>query len=133
MLPDSITLVVDVANNGTTENQVYGLSDRFQNRSVYKGPLHTLLSRDTLGFYRGTPTKSGNFNGVAKSSAKFTLDIEVPGVDPSTTVVAPIIIDVSQSLPIGVTDAQAKEARQRVMALLDKDTIMQTASEKLEI
>lgn len=133
MLSDAITLSVDAANNSSPANQVFGLSDRFQNRSVYKGPAHTLISRDTLGFYRGTITKSGNFNGVAKSSCKFTKDIEVPGVDQSTTVMAPMILEISFSLPVGTTAAEAMEMRQRAIALLDSDTHMITLTEQLEV
>lgn len=119
MLENQITLPVDILNNGTTTSRVYSRYDEYQNRSVYKGPSHTLQSRDTLGFYR-TPVKAnGADNGVAKSAIKLTMDIEVPGKDPSTTVVKPLIGDVSFSIPVGATPGQTLEFRQRMISVID--------------
>lgn len=133
MLANQITLAVDVLNNETLVNHAFTRFEEYQNRSLYKGPTHTLISRDVLGFYRTMPTKSGNFNGVAKSSFKLTMDMEVPGVDSTTSLTAPGIIEVSQSLPIGCTPAAAMLLRQRAIALLDDDTIMVANSEGLEV
>lgn len=124
MQPNTVTLAVDVLNNGTTENQVYTRYEELQNRTAYIGASHVPDNRDVLGIYRTFPTKSGNFKGVAKSAAKLTKDIEVAGVDSSTTLTSAIILDFSASVPVGAAAADVKEARQRMIALLDDDTFM---------
>lgn len=124
MQPNTVTLSVDVLNNGTTEDQVYTRYEELQNRTAYIGASHLPDNRDVLGIYRTFPTKSGNFKGVAKSAVKFTKDVEVAGVDSSTTLTSPIILDFSASVPVGATIADVKEARQRMIALLDSDTFM---------
>lgn len=133
MLSDTITLPVDLLNNGTPTNQVFTRADEFQNRSVYEGPSHSLISKDTLTFYRTKPTKSGNFNGTAKSALKFSTDTSVPAVNTADTIVAPMIGEVSFSLPVGCTAAQAKVLRQRMVAILDSDAVMVQLTELLHI
>lgn len=132
MLNNTITLPVDILNNGTTSNRVYTRYDEYQNRSVYKGPSHTLVKRDTLGFYR-TPVKAnGTDNGVAKSAMKLTFDIEVPGKIATTTVTKPLIADASFSIPVGATTAQTLEFRQRLIACIDHAVAAQVVDD-LEI
>lgn len=123
MQPNLITLPVDRANNGNPIDEVYEKADTVGNRSTYHGPGHTLEERDKLDLYRTPPTKSGNFRGTAKSSFKFTEDRQVLTVDGLTTV-APLILEVSFSIPVGVNDLVVKEARQRAIALLDNDSVM---------
>lgn len=121
MLSNTITLAVDVNNTGTTTNRVYTRYSEFTDRSIYKGPSHTLTLRDTLGFYR-TPVKAnGADKGVAKSAAKLTQDIEVPGKDATTKVVKPLIGNIDFSIPVGATAAQTLEFRQRVIAVIDHE------------
>lgn len=132
MLNNTITLPVDILNNGTTSNRVYTRYDEYQNRSVYKGPSHTLVKRDTLGFYR-TPVKAnGTDNGVAKSAMKLTFDIEVPGKVATTTVTKPLIADASFSIPVGATAEQTLEFRQRLIACIDHAVAAQVVDD-LEI
>lgn len=133
MQPNDITLVVDTANNGTTTDVTLKKSDYFQNRSVYSGPLHSSLNRDTLNFYRAVAKQNGNFRGVDKSSVKFSKDYTVPGVDSTSTLVSPVIIEVNFSIPVGVSAATIKEMRQRVIALLDNDLIMDDLNIKLMV
>lgn len=119
MLDNTITIPVDTLNNGTTTNRAYSRYQEFLDRSVYTGPNHTLTTRDTLGFYR-TPVKSnGANNGVAKSAAKLTQDITVPGKVATTDVVLPMIGNFDFSIPVGATTAQTLEFRQRMIAVLD--------------
>ncbi len=125
MQPGSITLSVDTLNDGTTiVDNVYSRFEEFANRAIYIGANHQLDDRDTLSMYRTFPKANANFKGVAKSAVKFTKDFSVAGVDSSTTVTAPAIIDVSFSIPVGLTEAQLVVLRQRVLALLDNDVIM---------
>jgi hypothetical protein len=132
-LDASYTLPVDTLNNGTPTNQTVTEQDRFQDRSVYKWPLHSLTMRDLLSFFRAKPTRNGNFHGVAKSSFKVTTDQVVAGVDSTTNVTAPLIGEVSFSLPVGTTAANAKILRQRLIAVLDNDALMVKLMEQVEI
>ena len=118
MLAETVVLPVDILNNGTTTNRNYTRYQEFLDRSVYKGPSHTLMRRDTLGFYR-TPIKpNGSNNGVAKSAGKLTQDIVVPG-KATTEVVLPMIGNFDFSIPVGATAAQTLEFRQRMIAVID--------------
>lgn len=124
MLTSPITIAVDTENTGTTENQVYSRFDSSSNRSTYIGDGHSNVARNTLGFFRSLPKKNGNFRGTAKTSLKFTEDITVTGVDGVSALTTPLICEVNFSIPVGATEAQQLELRQRVLALLDMDSIM---------
>jgi hypothetical protein len=120
MLDNTITLSVDEDNSGSGfQDTVFTRQEEYLNRSLYKGPAHTMSRRDTLGFYRTQPKRSGNDLGTAKVDSKFTQDIEVDGADPSTSMVKPLIGAVNLSIPVGATDAQLLVLRQRIIALLD--------------
>lgn len=124
MQPNVITIAVDAANNATPADENYTRFEELQNRSTYIGVLHLPEDRDLLALYRTAATKNGNFKGVSKSAVKLTKDVQVPGVDSSTTLTAPIIIEVSFSVPVGTTAAEVLHARQRAVALLDTDSVM---------
>lgn len=131
MLDNTITLPVDQLANDVLVDESFTRFDEFQNRAVYVGPGHSLSKRNTLTTYRTLPKKSGNFNGVGKSAAKFTQDFEVPGVDLSTTVIGSGIVDISTSFAVGMTDAECMGMRQRAIAFLDH-AIATRAQEGLE-
>jgi hypothetical protein len=133
MQPDSIVLTVDLANDGTTADQTYSRFDKTGNKSVYIGAAHVPEARDMFALYRTPPTRSGNFKGVSKSAVKFTEDVSIAGYDSATTLTAPMILDVSFSIPVGATDAQAEELRQRAIAFLDGSTIMEALNKQLMI
>lgn len=130
--PNEITLSVDVLNNGTGVNRVYTNWDRTSSRSMYIGPTHTALERDTLTLFRSPAKPNGNFAGVEKTTIKFSEDAEVLGNDGATTIRAPKICEISFSLPVGVTAAEKVEFRQRAIAALDH-TIMTSFQEQLVI
>lgn len=133
MQPDTITLAVDTLNSGSTTNYDFTRFEETLNRTIYAGEDHKIDSRDQLAIYRTAPKRTGNFKGVAKTSTKFTKDITVLGVDGLANLTAPIIIEASFSIPVGCTTAQLVEMRQRVIALLDSDTIMNDLSLSLMI
>lgn len=133
MQANTLTLSVDAANDGNPANEVYTRYEEYQNRSSYIGADHLPDTRNTLAIYRTFPTKSGNFKGTAKSSVKFTQDVEVAGVDSSTTLTAPIILDLSFSVPVGATTADLKHVRQRLLALLDTDSFMDSLNIQLMV
>jgi hypothetical protein len=123
MLDNTLTLAVDVANDANTVNQVYDRYDEYQNRSVYIGPNHTVVAPNTLSFYRTQPKVAGNFPGMAKSAIKFSEAQAIDGVD-GTTLSAPAIVEVSFAFPVGTSAAKMVELRQRAIALLDTDAVM---------
>lgn len=124
MQANTITLPVDILNDGNTTNEVYERFEEHLNRSVYIGENHVPEDRDQLMLYRTFPTKSGNFKGVMKTSFKLSKDFAVDGVDSTTSVTAPLIIEVNVSCPVGVSQADMLHARQRALALLDLDSVM---------
>lgn len=125
MQADEITLAVDEENDGVgLVNHVFTRFDSPVNRGIYIGPNHTMLKRNTMGLYRSFPRVSGNFRGVAKTAIKFTEDIEVAGVDASTTLTAPMIAELSFSFPVGTTAAQTLAFRQKMLAVVDLDSVM---------
>lgn len=132
MQPDVITLAVDVANNATLVNQVYDRFDYFQNRSIYIGPNHSVASPNTLTLYRTAPKQSGNFKGMAKVAAKFSEAQSVEAVD-GTDHSVPYIFEISEAIPVGTSAAKRKELRQRAIALLDNDAIMDDLDGQLMI
>lgn len=132
MLDNTITLAVDLLNTGSTTDEVYTRHEEFQNRSVYAGPNHTLSERETMTCYRTFPKQSGNFRGVAKSAVKLSADVEVDGVDSTTSVNATELAEASFSLPVGTSSARAVALRQRLIAAIDH-AFMTALTEKLEV
>lgn len=134
MLANSITLAVDTANNGTTVNETWSRMSYGTNDSLYVGPLNnTGIIRDQLRFTRSYPQKSGNFAGYLVSTAKFVREIEVEGVDVTTLEKRPITVELRIVVPAGATTAEVIEARQRMLALMDNDTIMTAANSQLDV
>jgi hypothetical protein len=133
MQANSITLAVDEENTGSTTNHVYTRFDEYQNRTVYTEADHQLTLRDTLSFYRTFPKPSGNFKGTAKTTLKFSKDYAVDGVDGVASLIAPLIAEVSFSVPVGVTAAAQMIGRQRCISILDDDTVMVALMNQLNI
>lgn len=133
MLPDSITLAVDELHTSSDTNHVYSRYNEFLNRSVYNYSEHSLVAPDTLTFYRTFPKVNGNFRGVAKCAMKFSQAIVVDGVDGLAQITSPILLEVSWSLPVGTSSAQAMLARQRAVAALDDDTNMELLNDQLSV
>lgn len=131
-MQDAITLPVDVTNNGTVVNQEIALLDGSPGRKIFRFSGHSFQTRDTVTFTRSFPKPNGNFAGTRKTSAKLTKDVVVEGTDPSTDVKAPGIIDISSSLPVGLSAADAMLMRQRAIAILDS-TFFVDVQEKCEV
>lgn len=133
MQPNQITLAVDLANDANPTNQVFDRSEEQVNRSTYRGPGHTLQSRNNLQFYRTAPKRSGNYLGSSKVAMKFTQDVSVPNADGSGEIVSPLIAEVSFSLPVGTTSAEALAIRQHLVTILDRDDLAGPLCDVLEI
>lgn len=129
---DSITLPVDAANNGTITNATLSLFEGVPGRKEFHFSGHSFTAKDQLVLTRSLPKVNGNFPGTRKSSMKFTKEFVVDGVDPTTDIKVPAILEVSTSLPVGVTSVQALEIRQRAIALLDH-AVAELVQDKCEI
>lgn len=136
MQPNEIVLDVNDDNDdGTTPTVEVTMTrfDEYQNRSEYISDTHTISVRDKLGLYRTQPKQSGNFRGTAKSAVKFTTDHSVAGVDAATTIIAPAIVEVGFSFPVGMTAAQCLVMRMKAVALLQDDTVMVPLTDQLMV
>lgn len=75
-----------------------------ENRTIYTSPSHQIGKRETLTISR-TPAKvTGTFKGTRKTMAKFTTDVDIPGVDGEIQTV-PAIVELSASFPVGMESA----------------------------
>lgn len=133
MQDNELTLSVDILNDGNPADQIFSRSEEYLNRTVYESADHTLVAPDTLTLYRTRAKTSGNFNGMAKTAAKLSKAVSVAGVDETTTVKAPIIQEVSSSVPVGATKAQVVAQCQRTIALLDDDAFVESLMLKQSI
>jgi hypothetical protein len=133
MQSNSITLAVDLANSGSTTNKVYSRFEEQVNKTTYNGPGHTLSERVTMQFYRTLPKRAGNFLGSAKTAVKFTFDKKVDNADGTGELVAPLIVECSFSVPVGVSPADTVILRQTLLAILDRDDVMAALNDTQEI
>lgn len=134
MLAETYELPVDVLNNGTTEDQTLKRDDYVTNRSTYVfEDSHDREARDQVQFYRTYGKRSGNSRGSDKCAIKITTDISVDNADGSGQIILPLIGEVSFSIPLGTTDAQTLVLRQRLVALLDEDSIAGALNNALTI
>lgn len=136
MQDNSITITVDEDNDGATTADVDYIFRRLNDFPFRSSYIHTtdhaVDSRNTLGFYASEAKPSNGFRGVQRSSFKFTKDIEVLGQDGVSNLTAPIIFELKASVPVGATNAQLLVERQKCIAMLDDDTMMDKLNELLE-
>lgn len=118
MLDNTITLPVDVANNGTTVDAIFTRDEVVVGRSMYKGPARTSVLGDSLTFFRSKAKRAGAFLGVYKSRLKFSRDFEVPTAEVGKSVIQPALVDINISKPVGVTEGQIVEMIMRGAAAL---------------
>lgn len=133
MLENQIVVPVAEEMGGTPANVECRRSDFTSGKSLYKLPGHSYASKNQLQFFSNEPKPSGNFMGTRRTSAKLTRGVAVPGKDLSTSVVAPIIIELSCSIPVGVDDKTAIAARQFVMALGSQAEVINTLNLRSEV
>lgn len=133
MQANTITLAVDVLNNGTNVDQTFTrYDDSTPNRSTYIGAGHTLSSREQFALLRTFPKRTGAYYGSAKAAVKFTTDVVVAQADGADTT-APLIAELSFSIPVGVAPAKLVELRQRLLAILDRDDVVGALTSQLSI
>jgi hypothetical protein len=126
-MSDTITLSVDVANDGNLVNSIFTKARTLLNgaRTLFFGPTHETSLPDTLAIYVSDAKPNGNFKGVTRPGLKRTSTIVVPGIDPTTSITSPLIGNVEFSVPVGATSEECMILRQELIAALDDDTIME--------
>lgn len=134
MQTDPIVLIYDHDHDQNANQEIdYSRAEESAGRSVYYSDSHTTVGRDTLTFLRTLPKVSGNDQGQAKASFKFTRDILVPSTLTSIEIKRPLIIEVSASIPVGATDAEILDIRERAIALLNDQTVMDKLHKQLMV
>lgn len=123
MQANSIVLSVDGDRTSTPADETYTRFDFQGNYSEYRGANFAHDARDMFRMYRTPPKISGNYKGSAKSAVKFTVDQEVETVDGGVTD-APLILELSGSIPVGTTSANLIHALERVKAALSNTTVI---------
>lgn len=130
MLSNTITLPVDVANNGTLVDKIHTRDEVTPGKVLYYGPERTPTHADLLTILRTKAVRSGNFFGVHKNRIKFSKDFNVPTAEVGKEVQQPFIMDLYISKPVGVSDAQITERLQTLRAFLDHAEAMLLVSDE---
>lgn len=124
-----IVLSVDTANSGSTTNETFVVTDPSGGRSSYILDGTDLGDREELVLFGTRPKRAGNFRGVIRSGVKFTKAVSVPGVDATDSIDSDIILNLSASVPVGASETDLVHLRQRLVAILDDDAIMEKVME----
>lgn len=119
MLPTTIALSVDETNDSNPVEHTY----TYFKDGVYYDSDHTVASRNQCQFGTTPAKASGNFYGVLRTRCKFTTDISVAGIN-GEDIKVPLIGEAVFSLPVGTTPEQMMILRQKLVAMLDYDTVM---------
>jgi hypothetical protein len=109
MLDNTITLDVNDDNDdGTTATveEVYSRWQTLENRSIFHNAAHSLEMRKKLDVYRTPARANGNYRGSSKQSFKFTEDGSYAGMDSTTTIISPKIVEFKTSFPVGSTEEE---------------------------
>lgn len=104
-------------NDAAAQEVIYEQSIKDDNRSVYVVEGYDYTDLDSFTFYRTPPKVSGNYRGNLKTATKRSFDVEVAGVDSSTILKAPAIVQISSSWPIGITDELKTEIFNSIMQI----------------
>lgn len=133
-LPSTITLEPEVGVESADTDVVYSrYDDTTPNRVIFNSEENVLgVTRDTLTAYRTFPKRNGISLGVKKSAVKLTRDFTVENTD-DTTQIAPLIIEMRVSMPVGVTSAEAELATRQFRDLLDQPTVIGAVMNDLEL
>jgi hypothetical protein len=122
---NDIVLSVDAANDSNPANETFSLVSPFsEGKSTWLKDGTMREDHDIVTFYGALPKRSGNFQGVYRSGIKATHGVEVEGVDSTTSLDSDIILNLSVSVPVGTATADLVLVRQRLIAALDDDTLM---------
>lgn len=115
MLDNTITLAYDAEGDGSPVDVIITRDQEYADRSVYIFP-DADTGDHNVAFYRTRPKQAANFKGVARTRQKVTKPVVVDGVDGSP-VTSSAIIEMSTSLPKGMSDAERIAVLQEALAI----------------
>lgn len=133
MLDNEIVIPVAVVMGGATTDISCRRADFSSGKSLYKLPGHSYAAKNQLQCFANEPKPSGNFMGTRRTSVKYTHGVTVAGRDLSTSVVAPIIVELSCSIPVGVSDEDAIAARQVIVCFAGQAEVINTLNLRSEV
>lgn len=99
----------------TFNTKVFKLDRTLPDTNTYAGPTKTLSVVDKIDFKRVMPKPTSTFVGVARPSLKRTRSSVVNAISGARL---PAIIEVSGSLPVGMTDADIDDLLADTVAAL---------------
>jgi len=133
MLQNTITLLVDVLNDTTLTPREYRRYTESTDKSVYIGPNTSSIKKDSLSFGRIAAKPSSKSLGIEKRQIKFTETKTVDSPVVGESVLADAIGTISFSFPAALSSEDRKAFRQRLIAALDDDAIMDSFCDLGEI
>jgi len=92
-----------------------------ENRATYIGPVHSDISKDMLIVQSSSPKRSGSSFGNRRSSINLVQSVDVVDAE-GATVTKDMKVELSISIPAGVTTAQLAEACARIEGIISDDT-----------
>lgn len=111
-----------VLKDAAAANVTYSIYRKSENRAEYIGPAHTDLAKDLLVVTSTSPKQTSQSYGNRRSSVNLLTSVNSPNPD-GTTSVRDLKVEVSVSLPAGVTFAVLDEALSRIAEAISNDTI----------
>jgi hypothetical protein len=124
MLDNTIVLPVDVLNDGTTEDLELRRYQELTDKSVYHGPDHSSTHKSKVELYRTAAKPSGTSRGINRRMIKLTESVAVDTTVIGEQAIADSINSLNFAIPVGASKDFQKIIRQRFIAILDDDTIM---------
>jgi len=121
---NTIVLQVDELDDAVLVPTTYTRFEEIQNRTTYlELDNHSSMKPRKLQLYRSPLSSPGLSFGKQKSAVKFTDGFDVLNKE-GATVVENALVNISFSLPVGLSDAQRTLVRERVVAMINDDTVM---------
>lgn len=87
----------------TYNTKAFAVDRRLPDVTLLKGPTNSLTNTDTLAFKRVMPKPTATFKGVGRPTLKRSKSVVVDAVSGQT---APASLEISGSLPVGMTSAE---------------------------
>lgn len=111
-----------VTQNAAGTNVTYSIYRKETNKATYIGSSHSDILKDQLIITSVPPKSSNGTYGNRRSSANYLITVSTSNPD-GTTSAKDMKVEVSVSLPAGVTFASLKEALRRVAGTMSDDAV----------
>nr|UJQ85565.1 MAG: hypothetical protein 2 [Leviviridae sp.] len=111
-----------VLKDSAAANVTYTIYRKESDRAVYIGPAHTDLSKDQLVVTSVSPKQTSDSYGNRRSSVNLLTTVSVTAPD-GTTVKKDLKVEVTVSMPAGVSFATLDQSLSRIAEAVSNDTI----------